>query len=142
MWRCPDCGRDFKIDGQHHFCGELETIDQYIDEQDEKIRPLLLRVRAAVRAAAPEAKEKIAWQMPAFWQGENLIYFAAAKNHLGIYPGDLTDLPFKERLEGYQTSKGTIRFPYDNIDFDLITDIVKWRLERVKAKRYAGKGKG
>jgi uncharacterized protein YdhG (YjbR/CyaY superfamily) len=134
MWQCPKCERKFKNENQNHFCGKIETIDQYISEQDEKVCPHLIAVRDAIRSAAPDAQEKISWQMPTFWQKENLIHFAAFKNHLGIYPGDLTDSPFMERLAEFDVSKGTIRFPYDKIDLALISDIAKWRVECVNAK--------
>lgn len=134
MWQCPKCSRNFKHNGQSHFCGKLETIDQYISGQDEKVRCYLTAVRETIRAAAPDAEEKIAWQMPTFWQKENLLHFAAFKNHLGIYPGDLTNCPFKERFAGLVTSKGTIRFSYDDIDLELISDITKWRVECVNTK--------
>ena len=129
MWKCPKCARTFKNTDQSHYCGPISTIDEYIAEQDEGLRPLLEQVRACIRAAAPEAAEKISWRMPTFWQRENLIHFAASKKHLGIYPGDLTNIPFSDRLAEYHTSKGAIRFPYDKpIDFGLIADITRWRV--------------
>jgi len=133
MWQWPKCGREFKHTEQQHYCGKGETIDKYIAGQDEAIRPLLVRVRECIRAAAPGATEKIAWSMPTFWQGENLIHFAASKKHLGIYPGDLTNLPFAEKLAQYRTTKGAIQFPYDKpVDFDLINEITRWRVRCVK----------
>jgi len=61
--------------------------------------------------------------------GENLIHFAAFKKHLGLYPGGEAVGAFAERLIGYKTSKGAIQFPLDKpIDFDLIADIVRWRV--------------
>ncbi len=132
MWQCPKCSRRFKHNEQSHFCGKIETIDQYIREQNEDVQPRLTAIRETIRSAAPYAKEKISWQMPTFWQNENLIHFAAFKNHVGIYPGDLTDSPFAERIAGLNTSKGTIRFAYDKIDLALISDITKWRIECVK----------
>ena len=59
MWKCPKCGRGFNREGQSHFCGKIETIDQYIEEQEEKARPYLNEVRQILRAAIPEAEEKI-----------------------------------------------------------------------------------
>ncbi|MDR3119971.1 MAG: DUF1801 domain-containing protein [Clostridiales bacterium] len=93
------------------------------------MQPLLRQVRETIRAAAPEATEKIAWNMPTFWQGENLIHFVANKRHIGIYPGGEAVGVFAERLTGYKTSKGAIQFPLDRpIDYELIADIVRWRL--------------
>ena len=70
--------------------------------------------------------------MPTFWQGENLIHFAAFKNHIGIYPGDLNDIPFKKELSGYKTTKGAIQFPLDKpINYNLIAKIAKFRASAV-----------
>jgi len=111
-------------------------IDEYIAAQDSKIQPILKKVRETIRAAAPNATEKIAWRMPTFWQGENLIHFVAFKNHLGIYPGDLSLAPFKDRLKGYHTTKGAIQFPYDQpVDYDLIAYITRQRMKAAEEKR-------
>lgn len=117
-------------------------IDKYIREQRKDIQPTLKKVYAVIRATAPDAIEKLSWGMPTFWQGENLIHFAAHKDHLGIYPGDLSLAPFKDRLMGYHTSKGAVQFPYDKpIDYKLIKDITKWRLKVVEeARREKNKG--
>jgi uncharacterized protein YdhG (YjbR/CyaY superfamily) len=109
----------------------MNGIDEYIRDQPEELRELLNKVRATIHAAAPGATEKIAWRMPTFWQGKNLIHFAAFKNHLGIYPGELSRLtPFKDRLAKLSTTKGAIQFPYDQpIDYELIADITHYRVE-------------
>ncbi len=68
--------------------------------------------------------------MPTFWQGENLIHFAASKKHIGLYPGEEAVEVFAERLTGYKTSKGAIQLPLGKpVDHALITDIVQWRVE-------------
>lgn len=59
MWKCPKCGRSFSREGQGHYCGKIETVDQYIEEQAETIRPYLNEVRQIIRSAIPEAQEKI-----------------------------------------------------------------------------------
>ena len=136
MWTCPKCGREFKNTNQNHFCGEIGTIDAYIDEQPAERRALLHQVRATIREAAPHAVEKISWGMPTFWQGENLIHFAAQKNHLGIHPGDLSQLPFEERLSGYRKTKGAIQFPYDKpIPYELIAKITAYRVQAAQGKK-------
>ena len=132
MWKCPKCGREFKNANQNHFCGDKPaTIDEYIAAQAEDVQPVLAKVREVIRAAASDALEKIAWQMPTYWRGENLIHFCAHKKHLGIHPGALDRFPneLKERLATYKTSKGAIQFPYDRpIDYELIADITRWRV--------------
>jgi len=135
MWTCPKCGREFKNPSQNHFCNKADSIEAYIAEQADDVRPILSKVREIIREIAPEATEKISWQMPTFWQGENLIHFCAQKKHLGIYPGALENLPEEilNRLDGYKTTKGAIQFPYNKqIDYELIADITKSRVETVE----------
>ena len=116
-------------------CARITTIDEYIAGQPAEVQPLLHKIRTVIRKAAPNATEKIAWQMPTFWQGKNLIHFAVFKKHIGIYPGDLTHAPFEERLVCYKKTKGAIQFPLDKpIDYKLIADITAWRLSCVGRK--------
>lgn len=137
MWKCPRCGRELKNVDQNHFCTKPKSIDEYIDSQREDVRPLLQSIRRTIRAAAPEAIEKISWQMPTFWQGENLIHFAAFKKHIGLYPGGEATTEFAGRLAGFKTSKGAIQLPIDkSIDHELITDIVKWRVRQVEGAKW------
>jgi len=113
----------------------MDTIDDYISAQDKDVQPLLRQIRETIRTAAPNALEKISWQMPTFWQNENLIHFAAAKKHIGIYPGGEAVGVFSERLKDYKTSKGTIQFPLGKpIDYELIADITRWRVQQVEEK--------
>ena len=79
-------------------------IDEYISQQPVTLQYLLFDVRLAIREALPDATEKMSWQMPTFWNGRNLIHFAAQKNHLGIYPGAEAMQYFAPRLNDYKTS--------------------------------------
>ena len=127
MWRCPKCGRSFSREDQSHFCGRIETIEQYIDEQDGTARLYLTEVRQILRDALPEAQEKISWSMPTYWKGRNIIHFAASKKHLGLYPGGEATEVFADRLAGYDVSKGTIRLPYNKpLPKALIAEIAAW----------------
>ena len=114
----------------------IDNIDAYIADQPEEVRPILAKVRQVIRAAAPNAVEKIAWRMPTFWQGENLMHFAAFKKHIGIFPGALERLPFQEKLAEYKTSKGAIQLPLDRpIPYDLIGEIARFRVAEAKENR-------
>ncbi len=127
MWKCPKCGRSFLREGQSHYCGRIETVDQYIAEQDEAARPYLNEVRRILRAAIPDAEETISWSMPTYRKGRNLIHFAAAKKHVGLYPGEEAAAAFADRLEGYEVSKGAIRLPYAKpLPEELIAEIAAW----------------
>ena len=131
MWTCPKCGKQFSKEDQNHFCLKPESIDEYIAAQPEELRPRLESVRNTIREAIPEAEERISWQMPTYWKGRNLIHFAAAKKHIGIYPGGEATGVFAERLKDYDMSKGTIRLPNNkDLPLELIRDIAVWCFER------------
>lgn len=131
MWKCPKCGRTFKKQGQSHYCGKApETIEEYIAAQPEEVQPYLTELRNALRAALPEAEERISWSMPTYWKKHNIIHFAGFKNHAGLYPGPEAVLEFAERLTEYRTSKGTIQLPYSrSVPAELVSDIARWCLE-------------
>ena len=131
MWKCPKCGRTFKKQGQSHYCGKApETIEEYIAAQPEEVQPYLTELRNALRAALPEAEERISWSMPTYWKNHNIIHFAGFKNHAGLYPGPEAVLEFAERLTEYRTSKGTIQLPYSRpVPAELVSDIARWCFE-------------
>lgn len=127
MWKCPKCGRRFNREGQSHYCGKIETIDQYIEEQDETIKPYLNEIRQIIRDAIPEADETISWSMPTYRKGRNIIHFAASKKHLGLYPGGEAVEVFADKLKDYDVSKGTIRLSYNKpLPRELIAEIAVW----------------
>lgn len=115
------------------------TIDDYIAQEPVHNRQLLENIRAAIRKAAPEATEKISYQMPTFYLKGNLVHFAFYKNHVGFYPSPSGIEAFKEELTQYKTSKGAIQFPINQpLPLDLITRItlfrVKENIERAEIK--------
>ena len=130
MWKCPKCGRTFKNENQHHYCGNApETVDEYILAQDEGIRDMLQSVRLAIKGELPDATEKISWSMPTYWKGTNIIHFAASKKHIGLYPGPEAVEQFAEKLDeaGCAYSKGSIRIPYaGELPLGLIAEIAAW----------------
>ena len=130
MWKCPKCGRSFKHEGQGHYCGNApKTVDEYILAQDENVREQLQSVRSVLRKELPDATEKISWSMPTYWQGYNIIHFAAQKKHIGLYPGPEAVEQFAEKLDqaGCKFSKGSIRIPYSEaLPLELIAEIAAW----------------
>ena len=112
------------------------TIDAYIAGFSPEVQAILQRIRHTVRAAAPEAKEVISYRMPAFMQGGILVYFAAFKAHIGIYPPVRGDAALEKVLAPYAGEKGNLRFPLDEpVPLDLIERIVKHRLAQNLAKK-------
>lgn len=131
MWQCPKCGRKFTNTNQNHFCGDKpKTIDAYNEEQSEDVQPFLNQIRDTLRAALPDADERISWSMPTYWKKHNIIHFAGFKNHIGIYPGEEAIKHFADRLTEYKTSKGALQLPYNKpLPLELIAEIAKWCYE-------------
>ncbi|MFB9076575.1 iron chaperone [Flavobacterium procerum] len=116
-----------------------ENIDQYIGAFPPEVQEILEKIRVVIQKAAPEAKEKISYSMPAFEQNGIVVYFAAYKNHIGLYALPTGHDAFKEELSIYKSGKGSVQFPLkDSMPFDLISRIVKFRvkenLEKAKKK--------
>ena len=133
MWKCPKCGREFKNQNQEHYCLKPKTIDEYIAMQDECIQPFLQAIRSTIHEAIPTVQERISWSMPTFWDGKNVIQFAASKHHIGLYPGPEAVERFLDRLSEYETSKGTIRIPYrEPLPLELIANIAEWCWKQYK----------
>jgi uncharacterized protein YdhG (YjbR/CyaY superfamily) len=105
------------------------TIDEYIAQFPEDVQQILARIRAVIQEAAPQAVERISYQMPAFYLRGNLVYFGAHKRHIGFYPTGSGIEAFKEELAAYKGSKGAVQFPLDEpTPFELISKIVKFRV--------------
>jgi len=106
----------------------FNSIDEYIATFPHEVRTILQEIRETIPAAAPDAEEKISYQMPTFTLKGNLVHFAAFKNHIGFYPTPGGIEAFKEEVARYQGAKGSIRFPLDEpMPLNLITRIVKLR---------------
>lgn len=119
---------------------KLQNIDQYIAQFPVEVQEKLAKLRAIIRATAPEAEEKISYQMPTFTFHGNLVHFAGYKKHIGFYPTPSGINKFKKELSSYQSSKGAVQFPLDQpLPYDLISKIVAFRvkenLERAEAKQ-------
>lgn len=112
-----------------------KTIDEYIAEFSPEVQSILANIRMTVKRAAPEALEIISYQMPAFTQAGVLVYFAAFKKHIGLYPPVVGAAELVREAAVYAGEKGNLRFPLDQpIPYDLIGRIVTHRLAQNIAK--------
>jgi len=108
---------------------KFANIDEYIALLPPGQQPVMQQIRDVIHQVAPLAQERISYQMPSFWQGQTLIWFAATAHHIGIYPTAAGVAAFADRLTCYDTSKGTIRIPWSEpTPFDLIADITRFRI--------------
>ena len=151
------CFDRYKADGKLIMCGHIKkgefmdnnksgfnSIDEYIATFPQDIQKILQEIRAVVKAAAPEAEEKISYQMPTFTLNGNLVHFAAFKNHIGFYPTPSGTQAFQKELSVYKGAKGSVQFPIDEpMPLKLISRIVKFRVaeNKQKAKTKSGKKK-
>jgi uncharacterized protein YdhG (YjbR/CyaY superfamily) len=118
------------------------TIDEYILQFPLHVQEILKTLRKVIKESAPDAKEKISYRMPTFFLDGNLVHFAAYKNHIGFYPTPSGIETFKHELLGYKSSKGAVQFPLENpLPFDLISQIVKFRVAENKNKAEVKKNK-
>lgn len=108
-----------------------KTIAEYVANYPNEVQEKLEKVRATIRKAAPAAEETISYRIPAFTlNGKDLIYFAAYKKHIGVYPAPLDNPELKDELAVYASGKGTVKFPLDEpLPYGLITKIVKVRIK-------------
>jgi uncharacterized protein YdhG (YjbR/CyaY superfamily) len=113
----------------------FKTIDEYISPFPPEVQEILQTLRKVIKESAPEAKEKISYQMPTFVLRGNLVHFAAYKNHIGFYPGASGIAAFEQKLSEYKSSKGTVQFPIDKpLPYELISEMVKFRVTENKKK--------
>jgi uncharacterized protein YdhG (YjbR/CyaY superfamily) len=118
-------------------------IESFIADFPEEVQKTLNKLRAVIQKAAPDAQEAINYGIPTFKLKGNLVHFSAYKNHIGFYPGASPIAAFADDLAAYETSKGTVKFPIGTpIPFELITQIVKFRVEENLKKAETKKNSG
>src|SRR5512138_3649708 len=114
---------------------KVATIDAYIAAFPTNVQAVLKRIRSTIRRAAPRAQETISYNIPAFRSDGMLVYFAAFKGHIGLYPPVRGDRQLERAVAPYAGEKGNLRFPFDRpIPYDLIEQIVEHRLEQNRTR--------
>jgi uncharacterized protein YdhG (YjbR/CyaY superfamily) len=115
------------------------TVDAYLAGVSPDARAALEKIRKAIRAAAPEGTEGLAWGMPSIRQRVWLVCYAAFKDHCSFFPMSVAVMrKHAAKLKGYRTTKGTIHFPFDKpLPAALVRSIVKARIEETRAETKA-----
>jgi uncharacterized protein YdhG (YjbR/CyaY superfamily) len=112
-----------------------QTVDEYIAGQPPKVQTVLRRLRGIVRRAAPNARETISYRIPAYSLDGRLVYFAAFRNHIGLYPPVRGNAALERAVAPYANERGNLRFPLDRpIPYALIERIVRFKVGQ-KTKR-------
>jgi uncharacterized protein YdhG (YjbR/CyaY superfamily) len=121
-------------EGESHMPGrtpKIATIDDYIESCGQDVQPILLKIRATIHKAVPAATETISYRMPAFKHGRILLYFAAFKQHIGLYPPVRDNAALVKAVARYAGPKGNLKFPLDQpIPYALIARIAVHRSKR------------
>jgi uncharacterized protein YdhG (YjbR/CyaY superfamily) len=115
----------------------FSSIDEYIGSFPEHVQTKLMHLRELIKEQAPQAEERISYQMPAFFLNGVLVYFAAYSKHIGFYPTASGIRAFRTKLQKYKSSKGAVQFPIDKpLPISLIKHMVRFRVaENARKKR-------
>jgi uncharacterized protein YdhG (YjbR/CyaY superfamily) len=106
-------------------------VDAYLATFPPGIRDRLEALRAALREAAPEAVECMAYGIPTLKGRKNLVHYAGYERHIGFYPGPEGMKHFWSELEGIKKAKGSVQFPHDReLPLELAARITRWRAEQ------------
>ncbi len=113
------------------------TVDDYIAAYPAEVQSILQTLRAMIRDAAPEATEKISYNMPTFSLGRVIVHVGAFKTHIGLFP-PVRDPDLEKLTVDYRGEKGNLRFPLDRpIPYALIGQIVSARIRDIRTKEIA-----
>lgn len=106
---------------------DTNSVDEYIAGFPEQTQEQLKQIRALIRAAAPDAREKISYKIAGYeLNGRNLVYFAGWKKHISLYPVPAGDEAFERQIAKYVDGRGTLKFPLDEpLPVKLIEKVVK-----------------
>ncbi|MFI5181398.1 MAG: iron chaperone [Thermoanaerobaculia bacterium] len=116
------------------------SIDEYILASPDEVQPILEKIRRTIRAAAPGAQQLISYRMPAFRLHGILVYFAAFRDHIGLYPPVSGDAKLEKALLPYAGPKGNLKFPLDRpIPYALIKRVMLLRVKQATARAVAKK---
>jgi uncharacterized protein YdhG (YjbR/CyaY superfamily) len=121
---------------------KITSVDEYIQQYPNTIQRTIRKLRKVIKESAPNAQEKISYNMPAYFQEGNILYFAVFTRHIGFYPLPGGIKKFEKELSKYKQGKGSVQFPIDQpIPYNLIQEIVKYRVKEnlAKAKKKSGK---
>lgn len=110
---------------------KVKDVDEYIANAPKDVQPKLKQLRKVIKETAPKAEEKISYGMPYYGYKGRLVYFAFAKNHIGLYAMPPTIKDHIDELKKYSTTTATIRFPLDEkLPIVLIKKLIKVGIKR------------
>lgn len=109
---------------------DVLTFEIYFQQFPKEVQETLQTIRQLIHEVAPEATEKMSYQMPTFFLKGNLVHFAAYKKHIGFYPTPSGIAAFIDQIKIYKYAKGSVQFPLDQpMPYGLIKAIVNYRVK-------------
>lgn len=114
----------------------MEPVELYLQQFPSDVQDRLQLLRQLIKDIAPDAEESISYGIPAYkTHGKPLVYFAAFKNHIGLYATPSGHAEFAQELAGYKQGKGSVQFPFtEPLPLDLISRIIRFRTEENQVK--------
>ncbi len=111
-----------------------QTVDDYLAAFGGDTRSRLDAMRDAIRAAAPDAEESIAYGMPAYKLDKKpLVYFAGYAGHVGFYATPNGHEAFADEFAAFKQGKGSVQFPHTaQLPLDLVRRVVEFRIGAVR----------
>lgn len=110
---------------------KFKTVDEYFDSIEPEVRPLMDEIRNLVCVRVPDAEELLSYGVPAFKKGRIFFFFAAFKNHIGIYPPVEGDDDLMMALKPFRGDKGNLKLPLNQpMPWDLIERVLEAQLQR------------
>ncbi len=114
----------------------LKDVDSYIQAAPKETRGKLKELRSVIRKTAPDAEERVSYGMPYYHFKGRLVYFAAAKKHIGLYVPPPIIEEHKSELKNFETAKATVRFSIDKpLPIPLIKKLIKARMKKNNLKK-------
>ncbi len=115
---------------------DSEQVSAYIAAAPKPARAMLRELRRTIRAAAPEAIEKLSYGMPYYHHHGRLTYFAAFTKHVSLFVMGRSKLRYAATMKRYQTSASTLRFLFGSkLPVRLVTNLVRARVRENEAAR-------
>lgn len=107
---------------------------EYLASLSDEQRAVVERLRATIRAAAPQAQEAFSYRMPGFtFGGRALVWIGAWKGHYSLYPVSAEQAEAAAGPgEVYEVEKNTVRFPLRAaLPYDFVTRLVRARVDEL-----------
>jgi len=111
-------------------------VDAYIAAAPKQVQTMLKQLRRIIKAAAPQAEERMSYKMPFYYYHGRVAYFAAWKDHVAMYGIPTTLTKFQKHIQPYLTSKSTLKFPLGKrLPTSLINRLIRTQIKTNERKK-------